>query len=115
MIAEVLNRGFVLDAMKLALADLEAPDERRRQLPSGGPRLRDALGEVLATRGVTAWLWGHEHRCVVFDPNEGVGLASCVDHGGVPVYASRDEAAWAPALRDTSTTDRLRTGSSAGR
>jgi Calcineurin-like phosphoesterase len=57
----------------------------------GGPKLREALADVLADGGITSWFWGHEHRCAVYNPNEGVGLASCVGHGGVPLYASHDE------------------------
>lgn len=57
----------------------------------GGPKLQAVLADVLSSGAVTSWFWGHEHRCVTFDPHEGVQFASCVGHGGVPMYASHDE------------------------
>jgi hypothetical protein len=54
------------------------------------------LGEVLPTklgplldRGlVSAWLWGHEHRCMGFTGVHGVPVARCIGHGGIPVQLS---------------------------
>jgi hypothetical protein len=57
----------------------------------GGPKLREALADVLAGGRITSWFWGHEHRCAVYHPHEGVGLSSCIGHGGVPLYASHDK------------------------
>jgi hypothetical protein len=57
----------------------------------GGPKLRKKLQQVLDSDRVTAWLWGHEHRCVVYDTHEKVGTASCVGHSGVPMWSSHDE------------------------
>jgi 3',5'-cyclic AMP phosphodiesterase CpdA len=56
----------------------------------GGPKLHAALADVLDEGKVTAWLWGHEHRCIVFDPYQGVRFAACVGHGGIPIYAAHD-------------------------
>ncbi len=49
----------------------------------------DKLVEVLRSIGsprIDAWFWGHEHRCMTFKPHQNVQYASCVGHGGVPVY-----------------------------
>ena len=43
---------------------------------------------------IDAWLWGHEHRCVIFKPKGGrknpalkkaPGFCACLGNGGVPV------------------------------
>jgi Calcineurin-like phosphoesterase len=61
-------------------------------LEKGGPKLKQKLAPVLGAGRVTSWFWGHEHRCVVYErQHEGVGLPSCLGHGGVPIYASHDE------------------------
>jgi Calcineurin-like phosphoesterase len=78
------------------LADREHPDRRTMLLShhqlfsafgDGGPKLEAALHRALATDRIDAWFWGHEHRCVVYEPQQHVRFASCVGHGGVPVYA----------------------------
>jgi hypothetical protein len=47
---------------------------------------------VLASGRVNAWIWGHEHRCMVYRGGiEGIGLACCLGHGGVPVYMPRTD------------------------
>lgn len=45
------------------------------------------LQEAFAVRHVDAWLWGHEHRCCVYEPGYApyLGFGSCIGHGGVPV------------------------------
>lgn len=58
-----------------------------------GPVLPAKLGPVLDRGRVTAWWWGHEHRCMGFEASRGVGSPRCVGHGGVPVlqtYAPGD-------------------------
>ncbi len=50
-----------------------------------GPVLPDKLGAVLDAGRVTAWVWGHEHRCMVYDPARGMAFPRCLGHGGVPV------------------------------
>jgi hypothetical protein len=52
-----------------------------------GPYLRDTLQPLLDAGRIRAWFWGHEHKCVVHQPFEGVQYGRCVGHGGVPVYA----------------------------
>jgi hypothetical protein len=51
-----------------------------------GRGLRSDLERVLGSGRVDAWFWAHEHRCLVYEPREGVGFASCVGHGGIPEY-----------------------------
>ena len=50
---------------------------------------------------VDAWLWGHEHRCVVFKPRaqrttprlvDAPEFCACIGHGGVPVTEKNFEA-----------------------
>lgn len=53
----------------------------------GGPKLEADLHDALVADRIDAWLWGHEHRCVVYEPQQHVRFASCIGHGGVPVYA----------------------------
>ena len=50
-----------------------------------GPVLPAKLGPVLDSGRVTAWWWGHEHRCMGFEASHGVRFPRCVGHGGVPV------------------------------
>jgi hypothetical protein len=52
-----------------------------------GPILPRKLAPLIAGDGVDAWFWGHEHRCLGFDPAPGVRFARCIGHGGVPVVA----------------------------
>jgi hypothetical protein len=49
-----------------------------------GTVLPQKLAPVLKG-GVNAWIWGHEHRCMGFEPVDGVKFARCIGHGGVPV------------------------------
>jgi hypothetical protein len=50
-----------------------------------GPTLPTELAPVLDNQRVTAWLWGHEHRCMGFGQAGGVKFPRCIGHGGVPV------------------------------
>jgi len=50
-----------------------------------GPELYTKLGPVLDSGRVTAWWWGHEHRCMGFEPHQGVQFPRCLGNGGVPV------------------------------
>jgi hypothetical protein len=53
-----------------------------------GDALRNKLAPVLNMGQVRAWFWGHEHRCVLYEPQGGIEYPRCIGHGGVPVYAS---------------------------
>jgi Calcineurin-like phosphoesterase len=51
-------------------------------------KLKDKLGSVLSAGCVRAWLWGHEHRCVGFEPLNLTGAINlayprCIGHGGM--------------------------------
>ena len=50
-----------------------------------GTELGSKLAPVLQNDRVTAWLWGHEHRCMGFHQSGGVKFPRCLGHGGVPV------------------------------
>lgn len=50
-----------------------------------GPTLAEKLAPVLDGGRVTAWLWGHEHRCMGFEEAKQVKVPRCIGHGGVPV------------------------------
>jgi hypothetical protein len=50
------------------------------------------LARTLSSGRVTAWLWGHEHRCMGFNAAGGVQFARCLGNGGVPVLAHAADA-----------------------
>jgi hypothetical protein len=52
-----------------------------------GPRLVAKLGDVLDAGRVFAWYWGHEHRCVLYDPHPVWNVhGRCLGHGGFPYF-----------------------------
>jgi hypothetical protein len=44
------------------------------------------LEGVLRNNGVQAWLFGHEHRCIVYNETLKIRHPRLIGHGGVPVY-----------------------------
>jgi hypothetical protein len=53
--------------------------------PSG--KLQTQLAELLNSKKLFAWYWGHEHRCMLFDQHPGWGLhGRCVGHSGFPYW-----------------------------
>jgi hypothetical protein len=55
------------------------------RLDNQGPKLKRALAALLDSRLITAWYWGHEHQCVLYDPHPDYGLiARCLGNGGIP-------------------------------
>jgi hypothetical protein len=54
-------------------------------------KLQEKIAPVLGTGRITSWFWGHEHRCVLYNPNDEVQYARCIGHGGVPVYMFHGE------------------------
>jgi Calcineurin-like phosphoesterase len=99
---DVLSMGFVgvLEDPQAAFAVKVARESDRRLMllthhqPVSvydqvdlGPTLTEKLGAVLDGRRVSAWLWGHEHRCMGFAPSVGVRVPRCLGHGGVPVLS----------------------------
>jgi hypothetical protein len=61
-----------------------------------GPVLTAKLGSLLDRGRITAWWWGHEHRCMGFAPDQGVRSLSCIGHGGVPVLQTHSAGAPIP-------------------
>src|SRR5262249_53598579 len=50
-----------------------------------GEKLSTKLHDVLQSRRVAAWYWGHEHHCIVYDRHAAYGLLGrCLGHGGMP-------------------------------
>jgi Calcineurin-like phosphoesterase len=46
-----------------------------------GPTLPDKLDPVLNTGRVTAWIWGHEHRCMGFAADQHIEFPRCIGNG----------------------------------
>jgi hypothetical protein len=98
--SDVLSSGFVgvlEDPQAAYAARVAGESERKLMLLSHhqpisvydtedlGPILLKDLDPVLKDGRVTAWLWGHEHRCMGFEEADGVRVPRCIGHGGVPV------------------------------
>lgn len=58
--------------------------------PGLGQVLREKLAPMLAAERISAWIWGHEHRCMGFRASAGVSFPRCVGNGGVPVLMDLD-------------------------
>jgi hypothetical protein len=55
------------------------------RLDNQGPKLEQAVRHLLESRAITAWYWGHEHQCVIYDPHPRYGLRGrCLGNGGIP-------------------------------
>src|SRR5204863_10148552 len=46
--------------------------------------MANRIAAIMATRGVHAWFWGHEHKCMTFKSRPGLRYAACVGHGAMP-------------------------------
>ena len=57
--------------------------------------LQATVEQALHGERVDAWLWGHEHRCAVYDRGlvDYAGFTSVIGHGGVPALAPRSKSA----------------------
>jgi hypothetical protein len=67
---------------KLILFSHHQPFSR---LDKQGPNLQAALADLFQKRAITAWYWGHEHDCVIYDKHSTFGLLGrCIGHGGIP-------------------------------
>lgn len=67
------------------------------RLDKQGPELQAALTTLLQNRAITAWYWGHEHNCIVYDVHPRFGLLGrCIGHGGIP-SPRKNEVLAAPA------------------
>jgi hypothetical protein len=55
------------------------------RLDSQGPKLQKALKRLLVDQRITAWYWGHEHECVIYEPHaQWKLLGRCLGNGGIP-------------------------------
>lgn len=55
------------------------------RLDTQGPKLQKALAHLLESKLITAWYWGHEHQCVLYDQHPAWELfGRCLGHGGIP-------------------------------
>lgn len=67
---------------KLILFSHHQPFSR---LDKQGPKLQVALAGLFQRKAITAWYWGHEHECIIYDKDTDTGLLGrCVGHGGIP-------------------------------
>jgi hypothetical protein len=67
------------------------------EAPKVGRTLAAKLGPTLDSGAVTAWLWGHEHRCMGFAQSGGVQYPRCIGNGGLPVLMAHAQDAPVPA------------------
>jgi hypothetical protein len=66
------------------------------RLDNQGPKLAKALQHLLDAKRITAWYWGHEHQCVIYDRHDRYGLfGRCLGNGGIP-EVRKDEVKRAP-------------------
>ena len=85
------------DGRKLVLFSHQQPFSR---LDKQGPKLLAALDWLLSGRRITAWYWGHEHDCVIYDPHPLFGLLGrCLGNGGIPAFR-RENVRSAPAKEE---------------
>jgi hypothetical protein len=69
------------------------------RLDSQGPKLQKALRHLLESEAITAWYWGHEHQCVIYDKHPQFGLLGrCLGNGGIP-EVRKNEVKQAPTER----------------
>jgi hypothetical protein len=87
-------RQAELPKRKVVLFSHHQPFSR---LDTQGPKLQKALRHLLDGRAVTAWYWGHEHQCILYDKHEAWGFfGRCLGNGGIP-EARKSEVRDAPA------------------
>src|ERR1700761_7917238 len=78
---------------------LKAPERQNKKLvllshhqpfsliETQGPNVISFLRLLLDAGRIHAWYWGHEHRCVIYDPHPTWKLAGrCIGHGGFPYF-----------------------------
>jgi hypothetical protein len=55
------------------------------RLEHQGPHLQTALSRLFQKQAITAWYWGHEHSCVLYEKHPTFQmLGRCIGHGGIP-------------------------------
>ena len=61
------------------------------RLDNQGDKLIAKLQNLLTSKQITAWYWGHEHQCVLYDKHPTWGLiARCLGNGGIPEPRKKD-------------------------
>ena len=56
-------------------------------LDSQGPKLVEKLRDILESKKIFAWYWGHEHRCALYDQHPKWGVfGRCIGNGGFPSF-----------------------------
>ena len=66
---------------------------------SRDPTCRTRSPTCSKKKAITAWYWGHEHNCIIYDKHATFGLPGrCIGHGGIPSPRKR-EVVNAPAYR----------------
>ena len=61
------------------------------RLDGQGPDLQTGLADVFQKTAITAWYWGHEHDCIIYDKHPKFGLLGrCIGHGGIPSPRKRE-------------------------
>ena len=61
------------------------------RLDKQGPKLQAALAGLFEGRAITAWYWGHEHDCIIYERHQTFGfLGRCIGHGGIPSPRKRE-------------------------
>jgi Calcineurin-like phosphoesterase len=72
------------------------------RLDKQGPDLQTVLADLFQKKAITAWYWGHEHECIIYDKHPKFGLLGrCIGHGGIPA-PRKGEVLTAPAERQLS-------------
>ncbi|HWC27672.1 MAG TPA: metallophosphoesterase [Solirubrobacteraceae bacterium] len=104
---EVLSlgqKGVLADPQATVLGGWAAESDRKLMLLSHhqlvssydlgdlGSVLPHKLEPLLDSKRITAWLWGHEHRCMGFADVHGIPFLRCIGHGGIPVPATAENA-----------------------
>ncbi len=53
-------------------------------------KMNSQLGELLASKKIFAWYWGHEHSCILYDQHPAWGLhGRCLGNGGFPSFREK--------------------------
>jgi hypothetical protein len=80
----LILRQADLSRRKVVLFSHHQPFSRLESHAKGGD-LQTALAHLLDEEIITAWYWGHEHQCIVYDQHEEWGLhGRCLGNGGIP-------------------------------
>ena len=45
------------------------------RLDKQGPNLQNTLADLFQKKAITAWYWGHEHNCIIYDKHPTFGTA----------------------------------------